>query len=93
MPTSSIAPWTNRLTPVDSPRMPRMSVSSPTMPFFEGSDCISAWNIPISHAVPSSTDGPSRIASMEVLGYDPYAKELPEFMKFGNCSEPEDGGT
>ena len=34
------------------------------MPFFDGSDCISAWNIPISHAVPSSTDGPSRIASI-----------------------------
>ena len=34
------------------------------MPFFDGSDCISAWNIPISHAVPSSTDGPSRMASM-----------------------------
>src|SRR5712671_849732 len=63
-PTSSIAPWTKRLTPVDSPRVARMSVRSPTMPFFDGSDCISAWNIPISHAVPSSTDGPSRIASM-----------------------------
>ena len=34
------------------------------MPFFDGSDCISAWNIPISHAVPSSTDGPSRIATI-----------------------------
>ena len=33
------------------------------MPFFDGSDCINAWNMPISHAVPSSTDGPSRIAS------------------------------
>jgi len=33
------------------------------MPFFVGSDRINAWNIPISHAVPSSTDGPSRIAS------------------------------
>ena len=33
------------------------------MPLFAGSDCMSAWNIPISHAVPSSTDGPSRIAS------------------------------
>jgi hypothetical protein len=63
-PASSMASWTKRLTPMDSPRMPRMSVSSPTMPFFDGSDCISAWNIPISHALPSSTDGPSRIASM-----------------------------
>jgi hypothetical protein len=34
------------------------------MPFFDGSDCMSAWNIPISHAVPSSTNGPSRIASI-----------------------------
>src|SRR5262245_59612059 len=63
-PTSSIAPWTKRLRPVDSPRIARMSVRSPTMPFFDGSDCMSAWNIPISHAVPSSTEGPSRIASI-----------------------------
>ena len=34
------------------------------MPFFSGSDCMSAWNMPISQAVPSSTMGPSRIATI-----------------------------
>ena len=34
------------------------------MPLFVGSDCMSAWNMPISQAVPSSITGPSRIASI-----------------------------
>src|SRR5258708_6374837 len=39
-PLASMQPSTKRLTPFDSPRLPRRSVSRPTTPFLAGFDCI-----------------------------------------------------